>query len=191
MDFAGFYEGKNYKLYMLVPGVLFLAFLFLIFVWPSIPKGIDLQGGTLILVRSEKQIDAVELNQVLSENFDLLDLKVNSISGPGGNGVNVQFAGNSTLLSVSSQIDSARQLLASNPAAALQNAQAAVALLSPFLETTDLPAEPDKAVSQAEEYLIEANKNINQEMQQLIVEHFSLGEEVAFQRREVSPTLGA
>ncbi len=191
VNFAGFYERKNYKLYMLVPAVLFIAFLFLIFVWPSVPKGIDLQGGTLVLIRSEKQIPALELKQLLSENFDLMDLKVNSISGPSGNGVNVQFAGNQTLLAAQSQIESAKALLATDPNMARQNAEAAVASLSEFIESSALSQEPEKAVLEAEAYLVEANKNINQTMQQLIIERFSLGQQVAFQRKEVSPTLGA
>jgi len=191
MDFENFYARKNYKLYMLIPAVLFLVFLFLILAWPGIPKGIDLQGGTLLQIRSETKIDALELKALLSENFDLLDLKVNSISGPAGNGVNVQFAGNKTILAAKAQIELAKGQLSSNPQAALQNSQEAVALLAGFLESSSLPSEPEGAVSQAEQYLIEANKNINQGMQELIVESFSLGENVAFQRKEVSPTLGA
>ncbi len=189
--FERFYARKNYKLYMLIPAVLFIVFLFTIFVWPSIPRGIDLQGGTLLVVRSEKPIDALEVKQLLSDNFDLLDLKVNGISGPNGYGVNIQFAGNQTILSATELLDSAKSSLGSNPAAARQNAIQAVDLLSPFVQALPLSQEPEKAVSEAEAILVEANKNINQGMQELIVEHFALGEKVAFQRKEVSPTLGA
>jgi preprotein translocase subunit SecF len=191
VDFTGFYERKNYKLYMLVPAAFFLAFLFLIFVWPTVLRGIDLQGGTLILVRSEKQIDSVELKQLLSQNFDLIDLKVNSISGPSGFGVNVQFAGNASLLQAESMLEDAESLLASDPSAARQAALEAVALISSFLEESSLSQDPQEAVDQAKAYLVEANKNINQGMQQMITEHFSLGEQVAFQRKEISPTLGS
>ena len=191
MDLNGFYEGKKYKLYMLVPGLLFLVFLFLIFAWPTVPKGIDLEGGTLILVRSENAIDSDELKQILSENFDLIDLKTSSISSPTANGVNVQFVGNRSLLNAQSLIDNASALLASDPSAARQAAEAAVAEVASFVEDSSLPTEPEKAVDKAKDCLIEANQNINERMQGLIVERFSLGEEVAFQRREISPTLGA
>jgi preprotein translocase subunit SecF len=190
LDFTGFYSKKNYRLYMLVPALLFIAFFFLILVWPGIPRGIDLQGGTLLVVRSEKPIPAIELKDLLSENFDLTDLKVNSISGPGGNGVNIQFAGNNTLAAAESRLDLARQGLESNPDASRQAIEEAVALLQPYLESTSLPPETQAALSQAEQYLIEANQKINQEMQRLIVEKFGLGENVAFQKKEVSPTLG-
>lgn len=191
MDFTGFYERKNYKLYMLIPAAFFIAFLFLIFVFPTVPKGIDLQGGTLILIRSETAIQASDLKDLLSENFDLLDLKVSSISGPAGNGANVQYAGSRILLSAKTQLDSANSILASNPGSARQLALESVESLSPFIGAQTLSDEPGKAVREANEFLAEANKNVNQGMQKLIVEHFSLGENVAFQRKEVSPTLGA
>jgi len=190
VDFAGFYERKNYKLYMLVPALLFIVFLFLIFVWPSVPKGIDLQGGTLILIRGEKPIDALSLKELLSDNFDLSDLKVNSVSGPSGSGVNVQFAANQVLVSAEEQIDSAKALVSSNPGLALENAQLAANLLSEYVDSTVLPPDAGKAVAQAESLLLEAKGNIFLRMQGLISKHFSLGENVAFQRKEVSPTLG-
>ena len=191
MDFAGFYRRKNYKQYMVIPAILFMVFLFLIFVWPTVPRGIDLQGGTLILVRSEKPIDATELRDLLSDNFDLVDLKVSGISGPSGNGVNIQFASNDTIVVATSLVDQAKAGLESDPESAKLAAGQAAQLLAPFIESTVLPQEADAAVSQAESYLVEANKNINQGMQELIVEHFELGDNVAFQRKEVSPTLGA
>lgn len=190
MNFDSFYEGKNYKLYMLVPAILFLVFLFLIFVWPTVPKGIDLQGGTLVLIRGEQPIDALELKQLLSENFELSDLKVNSVSGPAGNGVNVQFAENQQLVLAQTQLDSAKALLASNPSASLQSSQAAVDSISKFVDSTVLPTDPAKAIVRADVLLLEAKNNSFKEMQDLIVQTFSLGDNVAFQRKEVSPTLG-
>ncbi len=191
MVFENFYEGKRHRLFIAIPVVLFIAFMFVIFVWPTVPAGIDLSGGTLIVIRSETPIDAEELSELLSQNFDLLDLKVSSVTGPSGTGVNVQFAGNQTLLSAKASVELANSLLASNPAAALQEATAAVSILAPFLEKTVLPSEPEVAVAQADLYFIEADQTFNQEMQQLIVQNFNLGSEVAFQKKEVSPTLGA
>ncbi len=190
LDFTGFYSKKSYKLYMLVPALLFIAFLFLITIWPGIPRGIDLQGGTLLVARSEKPIDALELKKLLNQNFDLLDLKVNSISGPAGNGVNIQFAGNNTLLAAEAQLALAKQALETNPQAARQNIEEAVSILEPFLESTALSPDTEAALNQAEQHFIEANQAINQEMQSLITKEFSLGENVAFQKKEVSPTLG-
>lgn len=189
--FEHFYDGNRYKFYMLLPGILFIVFAFLVLVFPTVPKGIDLQGGTLIIIRSDNPIDATQLKQDLSEKFDLLDLKVNSISGPAGNGVNVQFAGSTIIINASQQVDSAKALLATNPDAAMQNAQTAVNGIARYLKSTELPSQPDKAVPQAELYLIEASKNLNQQIRETIVQEFSLSENVAFQLRDVSPTLSA
>ncbi len=191
MFLDNFYEGKGHRLYIAIPIVLFIAFMFSIFVWPTVPAGIDLSGGTLIVIRSQTSIDADELTSLLSENFDLLDLKVSSVTGPSGTGVNIQFAGNQSLLAAKDSVELANSLLESNPAAALQEARAAVSILSPFLATTVLPSEPEAAVIKADLYLIEASQAFNQEMQELIVQTFNLGSEVAFQKKEVSPTLGA
>jgi len=191
MVLDNFYDGKRHRLYIAIPIVLFIAFMFAIFVWPTVPAGIDLSGGTLIVIRSQTPIDADELTNLLSDNFDLLDLKVNSVTGPSGTGVNIQFAGNNELVLARNHIDSAKSLLASNPAAALQEAQAGVAILSPFLVTSVLPSDPSEAVGLADFYLVEAYQEFNQEMQSLIVQNFNLGDDVAFQKKEVSPTLGA
>jgi preprotein translocase subunit SecF len=191
LELEHFYTGQKYKLYMAIPAILFIAFLLMVFVWPTVPAGIDLKGGTLIIIRSETPIDAIELKQLLSDNFDLVDLKVNSVSSASSSGVNIQFAGNSILIAAKSGIDSAKAMLAANPAAALQEAQAVANMLAPFVQETALPSDPEAAVAQADFYLAEANQAINESMQKLIVQHFSLGSEVAFQKKEVSPTLSA
>ncbi len=185
-----FYEGKKYRRFVLVPAVLFAAFLFIILVWPTVPRGIDLQGGTLLLIRSSTPIDAAELRSLLSANYQLQDLKVHSTAGPSGFGVNVQYASNITVEQASAEIDAAKALLESDPAAALQHSRNAVQIIALHLEETTLPTDASEAVAQAELYLIEANKDMNEKMQSLIAQHFNLGEEVAFQRRDVSPTLG-
>jgi len=190
LQLSNLYKGSAYKRFLIVPTVLFAVFLFLIFVWPTVPKGIDLKGGTLLLIRSSTEIGAVELHSILSDNFDLTDLKVHGVSSPAGFGVNVQYASNRTLDDARAEIDSAKALLGADPAAALQHCRNAVGILAQHLEETSLPADAPEAINQSELYLIEANKNMNGKMQALIVQHFSLGEEVAFQRKDVSPTLG-
>ena len=185
------YSGKRYKYYMLLPIALFAVFAFLAFVYPTVPKGIDLQGGTLIAVRGDKPIDAVQLKQILERQFDLRDLKVNGVSSINSSGVNVQFAASASILNAAQQVDSAKAMLASNPAGAMQLAQAAVNSISGFIASAELPSQPDKAISQAELYIIEANKTLNERIQKTITESFSLSAATAFQIKEVSPTLSA
>jgi len=185
------YSKKNYKIALAVPMALFAVFFFLIFAWPTVPKGIDLAGGTLVIIRSDKPIDAMEVRGLLAQSFDLSDLKVNGVSGPAGYGVNIQFAENKVLSAGQSEVDAAKAALAANPALARQHAENAVNAVKQHLAETKLPDDPVQAVNQADLYMVEASKNMSQKMQQLISQRFSLGENIAFQWKEVSPTLSA
>ena len=190
MQLPNFY-GKNYKMLLAIPLALFIVFFILIFVWPKVPMGIDFKGGTMVLIRADKPIDATELSTLLSQNFDLTELKVSSVSGPAGYGVNIQFATDKVLESGKASVEAARAALATNPDAALQLARDAVESVKRYLTDTTLPSVPEEAVNKAELALIEAGKNASQQMQDLIKQRFSLSESSAFQRREVSPTLSA
>ncbi|MBN2067380.1 MAG: hypothetical protein JW744_02840 [Candidatus Diapherotrites archaeon] len=190
MKLGNFYASGNTKRYLLVPLALFLVFLFLILVWPTVPRGIDLKGGTLLLIRSDKEINASGLKDLLSSSFDLTDLSVHGISSPSGFGVNVQFASNNLLQAARDEIDLGKAASESSPETALQHYSNAVSMLAPYLEETSLSSDADEALGQSELYLIEATKSVNEQMQSMIVERFSLGSNVAFQRRDVSPTLG-
>ncbi|MCX6799367.1 MAG: hypothetical protein NTW59_04725 [Candidatus Diapherotrites archaeon] len=186
------YGKKNYKLTLAIPLILYVVFFFAIFVWPTVPLGIDFKGGTLIIMRADKAVDAAELKNLLSQNFELSDLKVTSVSGPTGSGVNIQFAENKPIAAAEAMAEIAKaSLAAGNTAGALEGASRAVDLIKQFLAETSLPPDPALAVNQAELYIIEAEKNANEKMQNLIIEKFSLGQKVAFQLREVSPTLSA
>lgn len=193
------FYGKNYKMLLAIPLALYIVFFILIFVWPKVPMGIDFKGGTMVIIRADKPIDAAELSTLLSQNFDLTELKVSSVSGPAGYGVNIQFAADKALESGEAAVVAARAALATNPDtglpinpdAALQHARDAVESVKRYLTDTTLPSEPEEAVNKAELDMIEAGENANQQMQDLIKQRFSLSESSAFQRREVSPTLSA
>lgn len=185
------FYGKNYKMLLAIPIALYIVFFILIFVWPKVPMGIDFKGGTMVIIRADKPIDATELSSLLSQNFELTELKVSSVSGPAGYGVNIQFAADKALESGEASVEAARAALATNPDAALQRARDAVESVKRYLTDTTLPSVPEEAVNKAELAMIEAGKNANQQMQDLIKQRFSLSESSAFQRREVSPTLSA
>jgi preprotein translocase subunit SecF len=193
LQLPNFY-GKNYKMLLAIPLALFIVFFILIFVWPKVPMGIDFKGGTMVIIRADKPIDATELSTLLSQNFDLTELKVSSVSGPAGYGVNIQFAADTALESGKASVEAARAALETNPDnpdAALQLARDAVESVKRYLTDTTLPSEPEEAMNKAELALIEAGKNASQQMQDLIKQRFSLSESSAFQRREISPTLSA
>ncbi len=50
--------GEKYKYYLLVPGLLTLVCLFLVFFWPGLTQGMDLKGGTSLIIRTDQAIDA-------------------------------------------------------------------------------------------------------------------------------------
>ena len=186
-----FYKG-NYKTYLAIPVILMIASAFLAFIYPGVPRGIDLSGGTLILIRSDKALDAKQAEEILTKNFSLSDLSVVSTSSPlGGNGLTIRFAEDALLANAGSELSLAKSALKTDPATALQHAKNVAEILRPYLQPAELPAEPAEAVDAANTMLIDAKENFSKKIQQLIVERFNLGDNIAFQKKEVSPTLGS
>jgi preprotein translocase subunit SecF len=188
--FTAVYEG-NYKKYLLVPVLLLLACSFLAFVFPGVPTGIDLSGGTLILIRSEKPLDAKKTEELLEKNFELTDLSVVSTSSPlGGYGLTIRFAQETAIAQAERELARARAALKDSPQGAVQHAQNSAKLLEALIGPLEVSPEPAKAVEEAGDALAKAKESFSSKIQQLIAGHFNLGEEVAFQKKEVSPTLG-
>lgn len=185
----GFYSG-NYKRYLVPPLLLFLVFAFLAFVYPGIPKGIDLKGGTLIIVRAQQPIDAGAVENALAAKYDLTELSVTSIASPAGYGLTVKFSSNKLLDSAAASLALAESTKATDAAASLTYSQAVVSMLGNYIQPVELSTDAAKAAEQAGDALIEAEKNINSEMQNAILQAANLPAETAYQRREVSPTLG-
>ncbi len=184
----GLYKG-NYKRLLILPVIVFIATAFLAFVYPGIPLGIDLSGGTLIIIRSEKPLDARQTEELLTQNFDLTDLSVVSTSSPvSGNGLTIKFARNTAIAAAEKELALAK---ASQGETSLAHSRAAVELVSDYIPTVNLSADAGKAVQQASEAVVDAKESFNNRVQALISEKFQLGKEVAFQKKDVSPTLGS
>lgn len=184
-----FYK-RNYKMYIGITLIFFIVMGLFAFLYPGFTRGIDLSGGTLLIARTDKPIDAKQLEDFLSEKFDLVDLSVSSISSPTGYGVTIKFAENKLLSSADSEIALAKSSLAGSPETAAQHAHNALETLKEFAETGNAPQNPVELVNFADLAFIEAKENINREIQRTITEKFGLTEEIAFQIKEVSPTLG-
>ncbi|MBU0662226.1 protein translocase subunit SecF [Candidatus Micrarchaeota archaeon] len=184
--------GTHYKKYIAIVAVLFLACLFIAFIYPGVQEGIDLRGGTLLIVRSDTLIDADSLEAALNAQFPLADVRISSISSPtGGAGTIIEFAENTELGAADKQLKSAKSLLASDPAAASAQAIAIMNSLSAYVPvppTTNL--EPEQILTLANDTLAKAKEVFEVRLQEFIRTEFSLGNEVAFQKREVGPVLG-
>jgi len=191
MDIPNIYEG-NYVKFLAIPLLLLIATAFLAFVYPTVPSGIDLSGGTMIILRSETALDARQTEQLLQENFQLTDLSVVSTSSPlGGHGLTIRFAKNAEIAAAGSEIALARSTLSSAPQQALQHAQNAVDAIQAYIDPVALSQNPEEAVEQAASLLVDAKESFNNRIQQIVAQHFSLEGELAFQKKEVSPTLGS
>jgi len=185
------FYSKNYKKLLIIPLVIFIVFFVLAFVFPGVPQGIDFEGGTLIILRSEKPIEAKKVEELLSKNFDLSDLSVSSISSPTGYGITVRFAKDSVISSALNEIEQAKKLLAGNQQESLQHSKKAVEIAAKYSGQNSLPADPKEALDEAEKIVLQAKEKATARLQEMIASEFSLGKNIAFQKQEVSPTLGA
>ncbi|MDP6670679.1 MAG: hypothetical protein QGI60_02585 [archaeon] len=183
----GLYKG-NYKRLLIIPIIILIATSFLAFVYPGVPLGIDLSGGTLIIMRSEKPLDARVTEEILVQNFDLTDLSVVSTSSPvSGNGLTIKFARNTAIFAAEKELALAK---AAQGETAIAHSQTVIELVSDYIPAVTISADAEKAVLQASEAVVDAKESFNNQVQTLVSEKFQLGKEVAFQKKEVSPTLG-
>jgi len=95
------YESDNYKLYLIVPLVLLVAALFLVFVSPKVPQGIDMRGGTTITVTlppgHQYSVEALE-QKLKQEGVKDLSVRVTENPIDGTTGILIEFTGNAELL---------------------------------------------------------------------------------------------
>jgi preprotein translocase subunit SecF len=61
--------GKKYKKYMVLPIILLIPMLFLIFIFPGISPGIDLTGGNVIIIRSEIELNKVQIEDAINSEL--------------------------------------------------------------------------------------------------------------------------
>jgi len=183
--------GGNYRKLLVVPAVFFLLFLIAIFVFPGIEQGLDLTGGTMIVVRSDTPIDSEKVNSLLSAQYPLQELQVTSISSPAGYGTVIQYSKNQDLFDAEERIDDANSLLISNSEQAKQLAIDAMNSLQKYTSppsTVGLSAQ--ETVDAAKETFIKAKESFDLSLQNQISKELGLGEEAKFQKTEIGPSLG-
>lgn len=182
LDF-NLYSG-NYKRFLIIPAILFLVFALLIFVFPGLEQGLDLKGGTLLVIKSEKSVDKADIEKVLKDNFELSNLLVSTTAGATGYGTNIEFTENKVLSKADSLL---KEAIESN---SRDKANQALALVSDFAVPEKDYEENNLFFEEATQTLERAREVSNQKMQSLLVEELGIDGEVAFQRKEVGPALG-
>jgi len=177
------YSG-NYKHYLIVPAVLFILFVGLIFVFPGLDQGLDLRGGTLLVVKADKPVQKESLVKALNENFSLSGLMVSTTTGATGFGANIEFTENKVLADAEALLKSAKE------SGNRQQAEQALALVADYAVPESIPAENELFFKEADKTLEKAREGFNSALQSLIVKELGLSGEIAFQRKEIGPALG-
>jgi preprotein translocase subunit SecF len=174
----------NYKAYLIVPLVLTIAFLALILIAPGLQQGLDLKGGTQIIIKTDK-IDPVELETLLSQKFTLQELRVEQI----GNGVRIEYAQHTILNQAKEALNLA--VTAETSQLKREKAQETLTLLKPLL-AVNIPttASDEQAVDIANNAYLDAKENFEANIQSTIKETFNLPDELAFTKRDVGAKLG-
>jgi len=181
----------EYKRYLLLPAVLFVIFLFMVLVSPGVTPGIDLKGGTSIVIRSDTPLNPDELKPILEEKYALTELQLSSVSSPSSYGLFLQFSENTDISMANALLEQARDSLESNPDSAKQFALESISYSLKFAQIEDASSlSPTQAVSTAEAGLTSAEEAFNKDLQNTISETYGLGEELKFQKREIGPSLG-
>ena len=181
------FYGKKYKWYIALPAILFILFIFLAFVSPGIPQGIDITGGTVIIVRSEQELSSAQIEQVIKEEFRLTELRVSTITSPTGYGAWIEYSNDPVAVEAEQLILQAENSLGA-PEESIEFSNSALALLG--REAQAFP-NPKLALLEAQGALAEYKEAFSQRLQSVLSERLGLGDDVEFQKREVSPTLGA
>ena len=190
MNIKNFYEG-NYKTYLIVPALLFLAILFTVFVSPGIKEGIDLRGGTSIIVRADKPFDTTLIGPELEKKYALSELQISTVSSGSTYGLSIQFAEEKDLSSAQKLLGQAKAELKTNPQNAISLSEQSTEYSKKFTEipVSDSPS-PEQAVEIAQTNLTHAQESFQLGMQDTIRHAYNLPQDIAFQKREIRPSLG-
>lgn len=187
---AGFY-GKNYKSFLILPLALFVIFLAIVFAWPGITQGIDLQGGSLLIVDSPKPVPDKEVLDFLSKEFDLVDASVNTVSSPLGNKIRIQFVQSKSLAAVKLDLDKASGLLKTSPseskAYSLKVLEKTKAFVSEKYSESD---SAERLHSLAFDAFLKARQDFNERIKSGLIEKFQLGKNAGMQSEDINPVLG-
>jgi len=168
---------RNYKQYIVIPIVLFVIFAIMVFFVPGIKYGIDLRGGTSIIVRADNTINRAELLNALKENFEFEDLHVTTT----GSGAIIEFAYEKNIYEAEKILKNAEKNNIAIDAEKLR------AYLKKYYEIKEIPKETNFDFWKSA--LIKAKENFNLKLQDVIANVLNM-ENLKIQKREIGPALG-
>jgi len=176
---------------MLLPLALFAVFFAVVLVWPGITQGVDLQGGSLLIVDSPKPVPEKQVSEFLSSEFDLVDTSVSTVSSPLGNKIRIQFVQSKSIAALKADLDTASQLLKSNPseskAYSLKVLEKTKAFVSEGYSEKD---SAEKLYGLAFDSFLKAKQDFNERIKDKLIERFNLGSNAGMQSEDINPVLG-
>ncbi len=179
--------GNKYKKYMVPPIILLIPMLFLIFIYPGISPGTDLTGGNVIIVRSSQELGEAQVRQVLEEEFNLSELKVSTIASPTGYGAWIEYSKEPTVAQAEELLAKAEASLDNDNTSISFSNEAIVLLGGEAKEFSNSKL----ALLDAQDALSQYKENFSEKLQDVLVEKLELGDDVEFQKKEISPTIGS
>src|SRR3989344_8479581 len=166
------YQG-DYKRYLIIPAILFVVFIFLVFVYPGITPGIDLKGGTSIIVRASEPLEAHLIETALKEKYSFSELQIGEVSSPTSHGLYIQFSEETDFAKATSLLEQAESELNSNPENAKRLASESIAASAKFFPAVDVTnLSPIEAVAQAKTNLTKADQELQLGIQNTIQETY-------------------
>ncbi len=167
-----FYE-SDYKKYLIVPGILFVLFLFFI---PMVPFGVDLQGGITLTAKTDNQVNVSDVEAAFAEiNVDAV---VHSIMS---GGVIVEVPHDKNLVQASSLLEMART----------QNNEGQAKQVLEMISVQDPGLTGDELFTFVSESLFEKKTEYKSKLRLAVSSSTGLTDNSAFSIQEVGPTLGA
>ncbi|MBT4870699.1 MAG: hypothetical protein HON47_03940 [Candidatus Diapherotrites archaeon] len=178
--------GNKYKKYIIIPVILTIIMIILSFVTPGFSAGIDLTGGNLIIIRSDNVLSEQEITNILNDEFNLTELKVSTIASPTGYGAWVEYSKDPIIAQAEDIINNAITSL-DDDATSMAYSNEAIVLLGE--EAQDF-SNAKLALLGAQDILADYKEEFSKRFQAVLTEKLGLGEDVEFQKKEISQTLG-
>jgi preprotein translocase subunit SecF len=190
LPFSRLYDA-NYKKMLAAPALLLVLSLFLIFVYPAVTFGIDLKGGSMIILRSDMPVDAEILKDRILGSYPVEELSIMTTTSPDGSyGTIIQFLLNTDLVDMEDTIKEAELRVEGSPNEARQLLSGLQPELAEYGVTEQInTVNLHEAISQSKRLAAQAKDNFVMMLKELTKETFSLGV-IKSQTREIGASLG-
>jgi preprotein translocase subunit SecF len=178
--------GKRYKKFFIVPAILMLFFIIMVFIFSGISTGIDITGGNEITLRSNTELNKQELYDIL-QRFSLSELNISTLASPTGYGALIRYGKENIAIEAENLLVRAENSIDNDEESINYSSQ--VIVLFGGEEKTYSNAK--LALLDAQDALSSHKEAFEIDLRNALVTEIGLGEDLEFQRKEISPTIGS